>query len=1024
MSLDSKSYTLKNKIYCRRDSSAFNYSDGDFYEKKMLALLQQTKDVSTQSVEILKHIDSWVLEYHFSQARHNLLRGLTLENFENVLELGSGCGAVTRQLGEHCRHVTCVEGSFQRALIGAERCRDLDNVSIFCDNFQNIQAIAKFDLITMIGVLEYASLFVQGNDPTQKILQQLVQYLTDDGILLIAIENQLGLKYFNGCSEDHQGDLFFGINDLYHEKTAITFGYQELKQRILQAGFSHLEFLFPFPDYKLPQLIIREPALTFPQLNLGTIIGQFPGRDYTGRTRRYFDERLCWLTLARNDLIPHFSNSFLIAASLGNPKPLCEEEWLLKLYNLGRKPAYCTESSFLPQNNQTCQVQKKPIFPAQKETSATLHHVFTQEAYVPGKHLGEMIAKGLLNQHWHSLYLEQLRSWVAYLKQFQLTHEENLPSEDWQIPSPLEQSWLPGHLVDCIPRNLVYDGNQWQYIDQEWIVPTPIPTIWVVFRGILTDISVHLSLARQSPIFKNCSLQEWVIQTIEQVGYFLGHTTLEKNEMFSHILEWDIRFRLEISHEKEAALREALHLLLNEQMGIFSEVTTLENQASEHRFHLLFEMEAIKSSNSYQLSRRIQQIIPAALKPLLKTAWQYAHPFVSRTKQQEQRVSKIPHHICMIVPSFDRIGGYERQAYSMCLAYQKMGKHPYIVTQNIGNLPSYEIREGVEIYRFYPFFQKFTDTYTQELEKLFAFDLAGKIDIVHCHAFDFTSGWAIQIATRYQIPTLVKIATERDTVIFQQHIQTKTKGFQEAFNNLMQATRFISLNPNISRELVSSHVPENKILSFPNGVDVHRFHPLATEKRKSLKQKLGLSAKQHVITYTGRFEERKRVIDLIHAWHAIASEFPQAHLVLVGKGEEVANCQNEIQVLGLSQRVTFVGEVQNIEDYLKITDCYVFPSRLEGMPNVILEAMACGLPIIATAIPGIVEILQDNQTGKLVPPKDVNTLCRALTQMLKNPEAAWKLGNAAREEVLKNYSFEILGKKYFEIYQALLNQDK
>ena len=83
-------------------------------------------------------------------------------------------------------------------MVAAERCRGLSNVSLYCDNFENIIAPGQFDLITMIGTLEYAPLFIQGDDPVQTCLKNVCQNLTKDGVLVIAIENQLGLKYFNG----------------------------------------------------------------------------------------------------------------------------------------------------------------------------------------------------------------------------------------------------------------------------------------------------------------------------------------------------------------------------------------------------------------------------------------------------------------------------------------------------------------------------------------------------------------------------------------------------------------------------------------------------------------------------------------------------------------------------------------------------------------------------------------------------------------------------------------------------------
>ncbi len=627
-SLKNTPYVVKNGIHVRPDYSKFVYSDGDVNEQRMLEILQQTKDVSTQSEELKQNIDSWVSEYHFSQSRHNLLRGLDLENFENVLELGAGCGAITRQLGERCGQITAVDGSFQRLAVAAERCRGLSNVSFYCENIENIEAPAQFDLITMIGTLEYSPLFIQGADPVQTCLSQMAQNLTEDGVLLIAIENQLGLKYFNGCGEDHLGELFFGINDLYH-KTATTFGYHELKQRILKAGFANVEFLFPFPDYKLPQLIVREAALEEESLRLGSIIGQFPGRDYQGRAARNFSERLCWLTLARNRLIPHFANSFLIVASGNQAKPVCNEDWLLKIYNLGRKSAYCTKSTFSLQKNGKCRVEKKSLFPQQKEASSFLKHVLTNEAYVPGKQLGELIAKGLLNREWYTIYLSQLKRWLVYLQQFQMVDVENETLlETWQVSPEREQGWVPGNMVDCIPRNLIDDGKEWHYVDQEWIIQTPIPIIWIVFRGILADVGDHLPLAGHSPVFKDCSIQEWIMQTMAQLGYPLGATAIEKDEMLSNLIEWEIRFRREVSEQKEAHQRDSLHLLLNEQIGRFSKNSELltETQALKQE---LFDA---KTSLGYRIGVWVKRKTPDRLRKSLKSVVQFCSNRVNRKK--------------------------------------------------------------------------------------------------------------------------------------------------------------------------------------------------------------------------------------------------------------------------------------------------------------------------------------------------------------------------------------------------------
>lgn len=381
-----------------------------------------------------------------------------------------------------------------------------------------------------------------------------------------------------------------------------------------------------------------------------------------------------------------------------------------------------------------------------------------------------------------------------------------------------------------------------------------------------------------------------------------------------------------------------------------------------------------------------------------------------------------PHHICMVVPSFDRIGGYERQAFSMAKAFNKAGKRAFILTENLGRLPCFEVMEGVEVIRFYPVYQHIIESYAIYLRKLFAFDFAGMLDVVHCHAFDFLSGWAIQQAQRYRIPTLVKIATERDITQYSEHIANGEKAFGDALHNLKQCDRFISLNGNISKELRNIDVEDQSILEMPNGVDSDLYTPVSEPEKLKLKQKLQVEGLRQIITYTGRFEERKRVRDLIEAFALVADDLPEAHLVLIGAGDEQADCEALASQCKAAKRIHFKGACLNVHEWLKVTDLYVFPSRLEGMPNAVLEAMSSALPVIGSSITGIIELITEGQNGWMVPPMQVPALAERIKQVMMQPQRRASVGRQAREYVLKTCSFDGLVQRYLEIYGKLMEQ--
>lgn len=169
------------RVWARSVSEAFPYSDGEESENYLLSILKGAKDVSSTSSEILGAIRDWPSEYHLSPVRHNLLRPFRIKATDRILELGCGCGSITRYLGETGATVVAVEGSLRRAEIAAERCRDLPNVTIFCDNFADFEFDGKFDYVTLIGVLEYAPLFFNGNDPVVASLIKSRSHLKEGG---------------------------------------------------------------------------------------------------------------------------------------------------------------------------------------------------------------------------------------------------------------------------------------------------------------------------------------------------------------------------------------------------------------------------------------------------------------------------------------------------------------------------------------------------------------------------------------------------------------------------------------------------------------------------------------------------------------------------------------------------------------------------------------------------------------------------------------------------------------------------
>ncbi|MBQ6788410.1 MAG: class I SAM-dependent methyltransferase [Lachnospiraceae bacterium] len=278
------------------------YSDGDI-EDELLDLVQEDN-----WRECVKWNQKWPILYHLSDVRHNLLEWYPMQGAD-VLEIGSGCGGVTGVLSEKAKSVTCIELSKRRSMINAYRNKEKSNIRIMVGNFQDIVVDKKFDIVTLIGVWEYSKLYVKSNKPYHEMLSIIQKYLKPDGKVLIAIENKMGLKYWNGAAEDHTGVCYSGINDYVEGKKNVrTFSKPEIENILQESGFEKYQFYYPVPDYKLPSTVYSD-------LLQPTVSKVRCYKDNYDNPRMYnFYEAVAYDQIIRDNMFPYFANSFLVVA--------------------------------------------------------------------------------------------------------------------------------------------------------------------------------------------------------------------------------------------------------------------------------------------------------------------------------------------------------------------------------------------------------------------------------------------------------------------------------------------------------------------------------------------------------------------------------------------------------------------------------------------------------------------------------------------------------------------------------------
>lgn len=239
------------------------------------------------------------------------------------------------------------------------------------------------------------------------------------------------------------------------------------------------------------------------------------------------------------------------------------------------------------------------------------------------------------------------------------------------------------------------------------------------------------------------------------------------------------------------------------------------------------------------------------------------------------------------------------------------------------------------------------------------------------------------------------------------------------------AAAVVAPSTQIAEELREAGYPADRIRQIANGVRI----PAAPspERRQAARDALSLAHTAFyvppdgpVAVYAGRLHPGKGLDQLLSAWCQVRERWPDARLWLAGDGPQRAALAAEIDRLGLSGRVVLAGVFQQVDDLLAAADLFVLPSHREGMSLALLEAMAAGLPIVATDIPGNRPLIDPGRQGLLVPPGRTAPLAAAILQIFDDPSAAAALGQAARQRAIDRFSLDRSVDEHLHLFRELL----
>ena len=455
-----------------RPLSPWNYSDGQAVEAELLARVRAAADRSSLSAEVAASGIDWVRRYHLSPVRSNLLRPLAGSLGGSVLEVGAGCGAISRFLGETATALVSLEPAPGRAAVAAARCADLPNVAVVVDTLAGFTTRRKFDAVTLIGVLEYATRF-SGPGAAAEWLARCVELLADDGVLVVAIENQIGLKYFAGAPEDHANRPMHGVADLYGVDETRTYGRAELQSLVQAAGFARVEIAVPVPDYKLPQSVISPAGLRHAGFDAAELIAASMRGDPQLPVPALFPIEQTWGVMARNDLLTEVANSFLLVAHKRADVSAAFGQTLAWHYATERRLPFTKATRFVAQG-EAILVHRERLSDTPMPRSPRMR--LSAEAYVLGQNWAAELSRRLLAPGWA---VADVAAWLGCWRDALAAH----------IGVATIPKRLPGRCIDLVPQNLIVpDGGLPVFIDAEWELPDDVSCTTVALRALMLSL--------------------------------------------------------------------------------------------------------------------------------------------------------------------------------------------------------------------------------------------------------------------------------------------------------------------------------------------------------------------------------------------------------------------------------------------------------------------------------------------------------------------------------------------------------
>ncbi len=368
---------------------------------------------------------------------------------------------------------------------------------------------------------------------------------------------------------------------------------------------------------------------------------------------------------------------------------------------------------------------------------------------------------------------------------------------------------------------------------------------------------------------------------------------------------------------------------------------------------------------------------------------------------------------------YPAIGGSEKQALEISKALAGRGVKVTVLTRRTGGLPAEETLEGVAVKRLAVFGPRAVDS-ALFLVKSFFWLLwnSGKYDAVHVHLASSPAVAAVLAGWLTGKKTIVKLGGGRGVDEITLSRKSALGRLKLAFFRAARPELLVMNGEVFDWLKTSKEFSGLKLRLFRNGVDTGRYTPLLYNEKINAKTALGLD-NSAVFLFVGRLSPEKRVKEFLEAWAEVFSDEaapPKARLLIVGGGPEEGPLKKAVEVLNLSGSVTLAGPKGDLLPYYRAADVFILPSISEGLSNSMLEAMACGVAVMASRVGGAKDAVVPGVSGCLFDPLNKAELKECLKRHLADHSLAVKMGEQARKTAVEKYSMARVADELMEIY--------